>query len=60
METTSSPAPEKLDPKDPSVPGWATGQIDELQFEIYKALKQYEVKTPGGQKSYEVLSIRFI
>ncbi|MBL0216394.1 MAG: hypothetical protein IPQ07_21235 [Myxococcales bacterium] len=43
-----SPAPEKLDPKDPSVPGWATGQIDELQYEIYKALKQYEVKAPGG------------
>ena len=43
-----SPQPEKLDLKDPSVPGWATGQVDELQFEIYKALKQYEVKAPGG------------
>ncbi len=45
---SGSPAPDKLDVKDPSVPGWATGQIDELQFEIYKALKQYEVKSPGG------------
>lgn len=43
-----SPQPEKLDVKDPSVPGWTTSQIDELQFEIYKALKPYEVKTPGG------------
>jgi len=43
-----SPAPEKLDPKDPSVPGWATGQIDELQYEIYKSLKPFEVKSPGG------------
>lgn len=43
-----SPQPEKLDVKDPSVPGWTTSQIDELQFEIYKALKPYEVKAPGG------------
>lgn len=43
-----SPQPEKLDAKDPSVPGWASGQVDELQFAIYQALKQYEVKSPGG------------
>ena len=43
-----SPQPEKLELKDPSGPGWATGQVDELQFEIYKALKPYEVKAPGG------------
>ncbi len=43
-----SPKPDKLEVKDPSVPGWATGQIDELQFEIYKVLKAYEVKSPGG------------
>ena len=43
-----SPQPEKLDLKDPSVPGWATGQVDELQFEIYKSLRAYEVKAPGG------------
>ena len=35
------PNPEKLDPKDPSVPGWATGQVDVLQFEIYKACLLY-------------------
>lgn len=43
-----SPQPEPLKLTDPSVPGWATGQVDELQFEIYKALKPYEVKAPGG------------
>jgi hypothetical protein len=43
-----SPQPVTLDPKDPSVPGWATGQVDELQYEIYKALKPYEVKSTGG------------
>ena len=43
-----SPQPEKVDVKDPSIPGWATGQVDELQFSIYQALKQYEVKAPGG------------
>jgi hypothetical protein len=42
------PNTDKLDPKDPSVPGWATGQVDELQFEIHKALVQFEVKSPGG------------
>lgn len=45
---SGSPQPEKLDVKDPSVPGWTTSQIDELQFEIYKQLKPFEVKTPGG------------
>jgi hypothetical protein len=43
-----NPKPEQLDPKDPSVPGWATGQADQLQYAIYEALKQYEVKSPGG------------
>ncbi|MBL9019682.1 MAG: hypothetical protein JNL83_36160 [Myxococcales bacterium] len=43
-----SPQPEKLELGNASVPGWATGQVDELQFEIYKALKAYEVKAPGG------------
>lgn len=43
-----SPKPEVLDPKDPSVPGWATGQVDTLQFEIHKALAPYQVKAPGG------------
>lgn len=43
-----SPKPDVLDPKDPSVPGWATGQVDTLQFEIHQALAQYQVKSPGG------------
>lgn len=42
------PNPDVVDAKDPSVPGWATGQVDTLQFEIHKALAQYEVKSPGG------------
>jgi len=45
---SGSPKPESLDPKDPSVPGWATGQVDALHFEIHKALAAYEVKAPGG------------
>lgn len=43
-----SPQPQPLDAKDPSVPGWAHGQVDSLQFAIYEALKPYEVKAPGG------------
>jgi hypothetical protein len=43
-----SPQPQPLDAKDPSVPGWARGQVDNLQFEIYQALKPYEVKALGG------------
>ena len=38
------PNPDRLAPTDPSVPGWATGQVDELQYEIHNALKPYEVK----------------
>lgn len=45
---SGSPQPRKLEANDPSVPGWATGQVDTLQFEIHSALKQYEVKAPGG------------
>lgn len=43
-----SPQPQPLRATDPSVPGWVTGQVDELQFDIYDALKAYEVKAPGG------------
>lgn len=42
------PNTEKLDPRDPSVPGWATGQADELQFAIYQALKAYVVQPSGA------------
>jgi hypothetical protein len=40
------PNPDKLDPKDPSVPGWATGKVDELALEIHTVLDKYEVKKP--------------
>ena len=42
------PKPDKLDPKDPSVPGWVTGKVDELSFAIYQGMRQYEVRAPGG------------
>lgn len=45
---SGSPQPQPLDPKDPSLPGWTQGQVDTLQFEIYSALRPYEVKAPGG------------
>ncbi len=45
---TGSPQPEKIEPNDPSVPGFVQGQVDSLQFTIWNALKQYEVKAPGG------------
>lgn len=43
-----SPQPEKLSESDASVPGWAHGQVDELQYAIYDALKPYQVRSPGG------------
>ena len=42
------PKPQPLDPKDPSVPGWVNGKVDQLHFAIYEKLKQYEVRSPGG------------
>ncbi len=43
------PNPEQLSLKDPSLPGWASGKVDQLAFDIYDALKRYEVKAPGAQ-----------
>lgn len=43
-----NPQPERVKEDDPSVPGWATGKVDQLALDIYKALSAYEVKTPGG------------
>ncbi|MBA2540794.1 MAG: hypothetical protein H0V17_14235 [Deltaproteobacteria bacterium] len=43
-----SPMPEPLAPNDASLPGWATGKVDQLAFEIHDALKSYEVKAAGG------------
>jgi len=42
-----SPQTEPLKPNDPSVPGWATGKVDQLYYEIHTALQQYEVKLGG-------------
>ena len=43
-----SPKPEPLAENDASVPGWATGKVDQLWFDIHAALAQYEVKTLPG------------
>ncbi|CAN5577640.1 hypothetical protein BH11MYX1_BH11MYX1_30790 [soil metagenome] len=43
-----SPKPEPVAEHDPSVPGWASGKLDELALEIHSALAQYEVKTLPG------------
>lgn len=43
-----SPQPQPLKAGDVSVPGWVPGQVDELQFAIYSALKQYEVPSGGA------------
>jgi hypothetical protein len=43
-----SPKPESIGQDDPSVPGWATGKVDNLAVEIHEALKAYEVKTVPG------------
>ncbi|MDX2091846.1 MAG: hypothetical protein SFX73_28550 [Kofleriaceae bacterium] len=43
-----SPQPQPLKAGDVSVPGWVPGQVDELQFAIYDALKPYEVKAGGA------------
>ena len=42
------PNPDKLEPTDPSLPGWVNGKVDQLQFEVYEVLKPYEVKTVPG------------
>jgi len=43
-----SPKPEPVSADDASVPGWATGKVDELAMDIHSALAQYEVKTVPG------------
>lgn len=39
---------DKLAANDPSLPGWASGKGDQLAYEIYKTIRQYEVKTVPG------------
>jgi hypothetical protein len=43
-----SPKPEPLAEHDLSVPGWASGKVDELALDIHSALASYEVKTLPG------------
>jgi hypothetical protein len=43
-----TPKPQSLAADDPSVPGWATGKVDQLALEIHDALAQYEVKSVPG------------
>jgi hypothetical protein len=43
-----TPKPEPISEGDPSVPGWATGKVDQLALAIHDALKPYEVPTLGG------------
>jgi hypothetical protein len=42
------PKADELKEDDPSVPGWATGKVDQLALDIHKALAQYQRKAPGG------------
>lgn len=42
---TGRPNPDQLAPGDPSVPGWATGKVEQLYAAIHEALKSYEVVT---------------
>ncbi|MEJ7598576.1 MAG: hypothetical protein WKG01_11765 [Kofleriaceae bacterium] len=42
------PNPDKLASDDPSLPGWVTGRVDQLQLAVHEALRSYEVKTVGG------------
>lgn len=42
------PNPEKLSLKDPSLPGWASGKVDQLAFDLHDALQQFEVKAGGA------------
>lgn len=37
------PNPDVVDPKDPSLPGWALGKAENLEVAIHEALKQYAV-----------------
>jgi hypothetical protein len=42
------PNPDVLQPEDPSLPGWVSGKGDNLQVEIYEALKEYAVQGAAG------------
>ncbi|HEY4244277.1 MAG TPA: hypothetical protein VGM88_30900 [Kofleriaceae bacterium] len=42
------PNPDVLEANDPSIPGFATGKVEALQYDIYQALKPYAVASTGG------------
>ena len=42
---TGRPNPDRLAPGDPSVPGWATGKVEQLYAAIHEGLKSYAVVT---------------
>ncbi len=44
-----SPQPQPLKEDDISIPGWASGKVDQLAVVVHDALTKYEVKTVPGQ-----------
>ncbi len=44
-----SPQPQPLKEDDISIPGWASGQVDQLAVGVHDALKQFEVQTVPAQ-----------
>jgi hypothetical protein len=44
-----SPQPQPLKEDDISIPGWATGKVDQLAVAVHDALTKYEVKSVPGQ-----------
>jgi hypothetical protein len=46
--TKGKSAPDPVEQSDPSLPGWVQGKGDNLQVELYEALKEFEVKVTGG------------
>jgi hypothetical protein len=42
------PKPEPLKENDPSLPGWVSGQVDNVAMDIHSAMSKYEVKKVPG------------
>lgn len=49
------PNPDVVDPKDPSLPGWALGKAENLEVAIHEALQQYAVAAPPAADPEEFL-----
>jgi hypothetical protein len=45
------PNPDKLASDDPSLPGWVTGRVDQLQLDVHEALRTHEVETAAGTEA---------